>query len=137
MRLVLKENIDKISDKTTEELMEWSDFEKFYATLDNFEYPHKDKLLDFIKYFFLDHIESKDLLQINYQAFKEHVTARRPMLSAERTRNPSVLKSRRKSGDSFNGSQSLDDSMKKRMMGMGPESEETKFEEEKMLDIAE
>ena len=59
------------------------------------------------------------------------------MLSAERTRNPSVLKSRRKSGDSFNGSQSLDDSMKKRMMGMGPESEETKFEEEKMLDIAE
>ena len=42
--------------------MEWSDFEKFYDTLDNFEYPHKDKLLDFIKYFFLDHIESKDII---------------------------------------------------------------------------
>jgi len=118
--------------------MEWSEFEKFYATLDNFEYPHKDKLLDFIKYFFLDHIESKDLLQLNYQAFKEHVTAKRPMLSADRTRNASLLKSRRKSGDSFTGSASLDDSMKKRMMGMGgPDSEETKLEEEKMLDIAE
>ena len=60
MRLVLRENADKITDKTQEELMKWNDFETFYNGLDNFDYPHKDKLLDFIKYFFLDHIESAD-----------------------------------------------------------------------------
>lgn len=57
--------------------MSWTDFLEFYANMDNFEYPHKDKLLEFIKYFFLDHIVSKDLLLINYQAFKEHLTSRR------------------------------------------------------------
>ena len=60
------------------------------------------------------------------------------MISAERTRNPSMLRSRRKSGDSLTGSQSLDDSLKKRMMGVGSgDADETRFEEEKMLDIAE
>jgi hypothetical protein len=66
MRLVLRENADKISDKSNEELMKWNDFEAFYNSLENFEYPHKDKLLDFIKYFFLDHIVNENLLMMNY-----------------------------------------------------------------------
>jgi hemerythrin len=66
MRLVLRDNTDKITDKCSEELMKWNDFETLYHGLENFDYPHKDKLLDFIKYFFLDHIESADLLQMNY-----------------------------------------------------------------------
>lgn len=66
MRLVLRDNADKIADKCSEELMKWNDFETLYHSLENFDYPHKDKLLDFIKYFFLDHIESADLLQMNY-----------------------------------------------------------------------
>lgn len=69
MRLVLRDNSDKIADKSQEELMKWTEFEQFYNGLENFDYPHKDKLLDFIKYFFLDHIESVDNLQLNYQAF--------------------------------------------------------------------
>ena len=66
MRLVLRENSDKIQDRSTEELMKWIDFEEFYNSLENFEYPHKDKLLDFIKYFFLDHIVNENLLMMNY-----------------------------------------------------------------------
>lgn len=135
MRLVLRDNADKITDKSSEELMKWPDFETFYNDLDNFEYPHKDKLLDFIKYFFLDHIESVDLLQMNYQAFKEHVSAKRPLLtSAERTRNASSLRSRRRSGDSASFSASADESTKRRLLGM---SDEEKADEEKMLDVAE
>jgi hypothetical protein len=61
MRVVLKDNVQKIADKTKEELMPWSEVEDMYKTMENFEYPHKDKLLEFIKYFFLDHIVSKDL----------------------------------------------------------------------------
>jgi len=136
MRLVLRDNADRIVDKTTEELMKWPDFEAFYNSLENFEYPHKDKLLDFIKYFFLDHIESVDMLQMNYQAFKEHVSAKRPLLaSAERTRNASSLRSRRRSGDSGSFSASADaESTKRRLLGM---SDEEKADEEKMLDVAE
>lgn len=135
MRLVLRDNSDKIADKSQEELMKWTEFEQFYNGLENFDYPHKDKLLDFIKYFFLDHIESVDNLQLNYQAFKEHVSAKRPhMSSAERTRNASSLKSRRKSGDSASFSGSAEDSTKRRFLGL---SEEDRADEEKMLDIAE
>ena len=68
MRLVLRENADKVSDKSNEELMKWTDFEEFYNSLENFEYTHKDKLLDFIKYFFLDHIVNENLLMMNYLA---------------------------------------------------------------------
>ena len=135
MRLVLRDNADKISDKTQEELMKWADFEALYNGLENFDYPHKDKLLDFIKYFFLDHVESADLLFINYLAFKEHVTAKRPLMgSAERTRNTSSLRSRRRSGDSASFSGSAEDSSKRRFLGL---SDEERADEEKMLDVAE
>jgi hypothetical protein len=77
MRLVLRENADKVSDKSNEELMKWTDFEEFYNSLENFEYPHKDKILDFIKYFFLDHIVNENLLMMNYLAFKEHLIIKR------------------------------------------------------------
>ena len=66
MRIVLKDNAQKIADATKEELMPWTAFEEFYNGLENFEYPHKDKLLEFVKYFFLDHIVSKDILMINF-----------------------------------------------------------------------
>jgi len=66
MRIVLRENADKVAESSKEELMEWTQFEKFYNTLENFDYPHKDKLLEFIKYFFLDHIVSVDKLMMNY-----------------------------------------------------------------------
>ena len=86
MRLVLKENADKIADLSREELMKWEDFTEFYNGLENFDYPHKDKLQEFIKYFFLDHIASEDSLMMNFQACKEHVLARRPIVtSGDRT----------------------------------------------------
>ena len=66
MRIVLRENAEKVADACKEELMEWAQFEKFYNVLENFDYPHKDKLLEFIKYFFLDHIVSVDKLMMNY-----------------------------------------------------------------------
>lgn len=78
MRIVLRENFDRISDKTPDELLPWTEFEAFYHSLENFEYPHKDKLLEFIKYFFLDHIVTPDLLMMNYMAFKEHLLSARP-----------------------------------------------------------
>ena len=56
--MVLRDNLEKIVERSEEELMRWEIFEEFYLSLENFEYPHKDKLLEFIKYFFLDHIES-------------------------------------------------------------------------------
>jgi len=56
--MVLRDNIEKIVERSDEELMRWELFEEFYLSFENFDYPHKDKLLEFIKYFFLDHIES-------------------------------------------------------------------------------
>ena len=61
MRIVLKDNIQKITEMSKGELMPWSEFYDLYKTMENFEYPHKDKLLEFIKYFFLDHIVNKDV----------------------------------------------------------------------------
>ena len=62
MRIVLRENSDAIDKKQSEgELMKFTDFDIFYNGLENFDYPHKDKLLEFIKYFFLDHIESSEV----------------------------------------------------------------------------
>ena len=66
MRLVLRENVERINAKTQDEVMKWEEFEEFYKTLENFEYPHKDKLLEFIKYFFLDHVEEAGMLKMNY-----------------------------------------------------------------------
>ena len=51
MRMVLRDNIEKIVERSDEELMRWELFEEFYLSLENFDYPHKDKLLEFIKYF--------------------------------------------------------------------------------------
>jgi len=73
MRAVMRENAPKIAEHTSEELMTWTVFLELYQSLDNFEYPHKDKLLEFIKYFFLDHLLSKDQVMINFLAFKEHL----------------------------------------------------------------
>ena len=136
MRIVLKENAQRIADKTKEELMTWTAFEEFYSGLENFEYPHKDKLLEFVKYFFLDHIVSKDILMINYQAFKEHLAARRPPgATPEKSRNGSNLRSGRRSRDS---SGSFDDSRKRNPLHLTQGSDGDKAQdEERMLDIAE
>jgi hypothetical protein len=69
----MKVNSEKILGKMADELILWDEFEKFYNSLEYFDYPHKEKLLDFIKYFFLDYIHSKDEIYINYKAFKHHV----------------------------------------------------------------
>jgi hypothetical protein len=45
MKIVLRDNSDRITDYCTEETMDWAEFENFYNSLENFEYPHKDKLL--------------------------------------------------------------------------------------------
>ena len=45
MKIVLRDNVDKIKDLCKEETLEWNEFESFYNGLENFEYPHKDKLL--------------------------------------------------------------------------------------------
>jgi hypothetical protein len=101
MRIVLKDNIQKITEMSKGELMPWSEFYDLYKTMENFEYPHKDKLLEFIKYFFLDHIVNKDVQLINYQAFKEHLLSKRPPgATPERSRNPSHLRSGGRSQDS-------------------------------------
>jgi len=116
MRVVLKDNISNIETKTNEELMTWTEFDTFYNTLENFAYPHKDKLLEFIKYFFLDHIVSAKKVMINFSAFKEYITAKKQPMSPseENTRNASALKSgsRRMSQDSAG---SAGDEFKKRM----------------------
>lgn len=65
MRIVLKDNAENIQKEIKDELITWTEFEKLYAKLENFEYPHKDKLLEFIKYFFLDHIVSENEIIIN------------------------------------------------------------------------
>lgn len=65
MRIVLKDNAENIQKHIKDELISWTEFEELYAKLDNFEYPHKDKLLEFIRYFFLDHIVSEDEIVIN------------------------------------------------------------------------
>lgn len=65
MRIVLKDNAENIQKEIKDELITWTKFEQLYAKLDNFEYPHKDKLLEFIKYFFLDHIVSENEVVIN------------------------------------------------------------------------
>ena len=73
-----------------------------YNSLNNFDYPHKDKLLEFIKYFFLDHIESESVIMLNYQALMDHLQGKRGAagLSPSSKRNESNLRSRRKSTDS-------------------------------------
>ena len=77
------------------------DFEELYNGLKGFDYPHKDKLLDFIKYFFLDHIVSENSIMLNFHAFKEYLTSRRiPGGSPEKSRNGSNIRSGRKSPDS-------------------------------------
>jgi len=142
MRVVLRENAEKIAAKPKEECMKWEDFEILYAGLDNFEYPHKDKLLEFIKYFFLDHILSEKEVYLNFAALQDHLLSRRPPgatpgASAEKSRNESGLRSRRRSNESGGSySASAEEAVKRRILAGG--SEEDKFhEEERMLDVAE
>jgi hypothetical protein len=142
MRIVMRENFDRISEKTRDELLPWTEFEAFYHTLENFEYPHKDKLLEFIKYFFLDHIVNPELLMMNYLAFKDHLLSTRPPgQTPEKSRNGSNLRSARKSEGSMSdaGSASADGMMKSRLLATGGSDvdEEKHAEEERMLDIAE
>ena len=129
MRIVLRENAELINEYSKEEILNWSEFELFYENELKFDYPHKDKLLEFIKYFFLDHIVSADHLMMNFAAFKDHLFARRRITPDKRD---SSLRSRRRSEDSGPGT---DDPLRRRV---GTESEEEKHhEEERMLDIAE
>lgn len=103
MRIVLKDSAEIISKITNNsEMIKMQEFEEIYNKLENFEYPHKDKLLEFIKYFFLDHIVSENEIIINIQAFCDHLTAKKPLAhSSGKTRNGSEgLRSRRKSGES-------------------------------------
>ena len=94
MKVVLKESGVKLAENYKEELIPWDKFTDFYNDLENFDYPHKDKLLEFIKYFFLDHIVSKDEVLINFQAFKDHLLEKRPSgATPEKTRNPSNVRS--------------------------------------------
>ena len=66
MRIVLKDSAEAVLKKANNsELMKMQEFEEVYNKLENFEYPHKDKLLEFIKYFFLDHIVSEKEIIIN------------------------------------------------------------------------
>ena len=117
--------------------MKWQDFEEIYAKLDNFEYPHKDKLLEFIKYFFLDHIVNEKEIVLNVQAFCDHLLAKKPIVhSTSKTRNESGLQTRRKSECSDEQSFATSEENLKRRILAG--SEDEKFnEEERMLDIAE
>ena len=139
MRVVLRESVDKIVAKSKEECMPWDEFEVLYNDLENFEYPHKDKLLEFIKYFFLDHILSEKEIILNFAAFRDHLLARRPIGASptDKSRNDSSLRSRRKSGESGGSyGASAEEAVKRRLLAGG--SEEDKFhEEERMLDVAE
>tara|TARA_B110000305_G_scaffold241389_1_gene315327 strand:- start:2170 stop:2832 length:663 start_codon:yes stop_codon:yes gene_type:complete len=145
MRVVLRDNSELIDKKGDDELMKWDDFQAFYHSLDNFDYPHKDKLLEFIKYFFLDHIESEYSCYLNFAAFKEHVLARpRPAAGAtgEKSRNDGSLRSRRRgsedSAGSLSGQTSAEaDALKKRLLAAPEEEAKSPEEEERMLDIAE
>lgn len=116
--------------------MKWEEFEDVYNKLENFEYPHKDKLLEFIKYFFLDHIVSEKEIVVNIQAFCDHLMAKKPIATGSgKTRNDSGLRSRRKSEGSEQSFGASDDNIKRRLM-VGSDDEKYN-EEERMLDIAE
>ena len=120
--------------------MSWKDFEAFYRDLESFEYPHKDKLLEFVKYFFLDHIASEDVVMMNYQAFKEYLSARRPAgASPEHASSPSALRARPRLSDSSTLSPQgapPEEVLKRRLLAAGSDDEKL-HEEERMLDVAE
>lgn len=100
--------------------MKWNEFVEFYGSLENFDYPHKDKLLEFIKYFFLDHIVNSDTIMINYQAFKDHLNARRPAgATPEKSRNPSHLRSGARSQDSSKSRECIQSGERKREKILG------------------
>ena len=139
MRIVLRENAQKIADRSRDELMEWAEFEVFYGGLDNFDYPHKDKLLEFIKYFFLDHVESKSRILMNYMAFKEHMLSKKPVgMTPEKSRNGSNVRSGRRSAESSgSGQQSAEDNLRRRLLATNGSEDDKLQDEERMLDIAE
>ena len=140
MKTVLKDCIVKINDASNEELLPINEVEAIYKSLENFEYPHKDKLLDFIKYFFLETIVSKDLVLLNYQALKDHLNVRKSGETPDRSRNQSYQRSGggRSRESSKSGDRELSTERKReRALGqLGSDGEEGP-EEERMLDIAE
>ena len=96
--------------------------------------------MEFIKYFFLDHIVNEKEVVINAQAFCDHLLAKKPLVhSSGKTRNQdSELHSRRKSGESEQSYANSEGELKRRLMQGGPGSDDDKYnEEERMLDIAE
>jgi hypothetical protein len=98
MRVVLRENVQKICDKFAEDHAPFSEFSDFYLSMDDFDYPHKDKLLEFVKYYFLEYIRSKGVLVMNMISLKEHLQGKKAVMSpsSEKSRNPSHLRSGRK-----------------------------------------
>ena len=77
MKVVLRENVSKIWQKFNNDLASFQEFSDFYFALDNFDYPHKEKLLEFIKYYFLEFVANKDLLMMNMQTFKEYLQGKK------------------------------------------------------------
>ena len=140
MRVVLKDHCEKLAEKLgKEELVEWKDFEEMYNSLEDFDYPHKDKLLDFIKYFFLDNVLDHETIVMNFGAFLDTISGKKDTTNlSDKSRNgTATISKRRKSGDSQGSySGSMDETAKKRFLASS--GVDDKFnEEEKMLDIAE
>lgn len=136
MRIVLKECIPKLMEMQTEEIITWQEFVKFYSSIENFDYPHKDKLLDFIKYYFLDHVVSTDSIMINLQAFKDHLLN---LKSKSPSRNGSNIRSGRREsvGSDMSETASVEEALRKKLMATAGSDDDKLDNEEKMLDIAE
>jgi hypothetical protein len=136
MKLVLKDNAKTICDLSNEEVISFESLEKSYNAMENFDYPHKEKLLEFIKYFFLDHIISADKLMINFLALKEHLMAKRGPMSPDSRTGSNIRSGRKLSVDSSNSGK--DESLKNKLLATaGSDDEEKLADEERMLDIAE
>lgn len=73
MRHVLGAHKMAVKELTEEVIVTWSKFQEFFQKLE-FTYSHKDKLLEFLQYFFLAKIVSKDELYIDIQALATHLT---------------------------------------------------------------
>ena len=133
MKVVLKDNIQKICDKFKDDFAPFSELSEFYFGLDNFDYPHKDKLLEFMRYYFLEFVANKDLVMMNMLGLKEHLQGKRAIMSpsSEKSRNPSHLRSGRKPSVDSQGSDV------KRKLGTVTSDDDKAADEEKMLDIAE
>ena len=99
MKVVLRESIGKFCENfAKDDLVSYQELSDFYLGLENFDYPHKDKLLEFIKYYFMEFVANKDLIMMNMASLKEHLQGKKGVMSpsSEKSRNPSHLRSGRK-----------------------------------------